>query len=127
MLTVCPSQFGTRRTLFHVLGGCRLLMLKVSCIRLPVIWRPISMWLFFFSSRRRHTRCSRDWSSDVCSSDLVVRCQGSAQSHIAPKQNNNSPTTVDTIIADFNPLAHLGVTLSRLWRRPALTDRKSVV
>src|SRR5690606_40695464 len=27
--------------------------------------------LFFFSSRRRHTRFSRDWSSDVCSSDLV--------------------------------------------------------
>src|SRR5687768_18425613 len=26
---------------------------------------------FFFSSRRRHTRCSRDWSSDVCSSDLL--------------------------------------------------------
>src|SRR5256884_2542020 len=25
----------------------------------------------FFSSRRRHTRCSRDWSSDVCSSDLT--------------------------------------------------------
>src|SRR2546422_5628903 len=29
------------------------------------------MFFFFFSSRRRHTRCSRDWSSDVCSSDLV--------------------------------------------------------
>src|SRR2546429_6303570 len=28
------------------------------------------MFYFFFSSRRRHTRCSRDWSSDVCSSDL---------------------------------------------------------
>src|SRR5712675_1237005 len=27
-------------------------------------------FVFFFSSRRRHTRCSRDWSSDVCSSDL---------------------------------------------------------
>src|SRR5207245_8784032 len=27
---------------------------------------------FFFSSRRRHTRCYRDWSSDVCSSDLVA-------------------------------------------------------
>src|SRR5687768_2893019 len=26
--------------------------------------------IFFFSSRRRHTRCSRDWNSDVCSSDL---------------------------------------------------------
>src|SRR5207302_2541099 len=27
---------------------------------------------FFFSSRRRHTRFSRDWSSDVCSSDLEL-------------------------------------------------------
>src|SRR3989442_8695040 len=26
---------------------------------------------FFFSSRRRHTRCGRDWNSDVCSSDLL--------------------------------------------------------
>src|SRR5438045_8857767 len=26
---------------------------------------------FFFSSRRRHTRCLSDWSSDVCSSDLA--------------------------------------------------------
>src|SRR5712675_2736250 len=29
------------------------------------------VFCFFFSSRRRHTRCSRDWSSDVCSSDLL--------------------------------------------------------
>src|SRR6266498_5665506 len=28
--------------------------------------------VFFFSSRRRHTRCGRDWSSDVCSSDLEL-------------------------------------------------------
>src|SRR2546421_6667067 len=28
---------------------------------------------FFFSSRRRHTRSDRDWSSDVCSSDLIAR------------------------------------------------------
>src|SRR5205809_5705122 len=31
---------------------------------------------FFFSSRRRHTRCSRDWSSDVCSSDLLDQLLG---------------------------------------------------
>src|SRR5262245_66086508 len=31
--------------------------------------------LFFFSSRRRHTRCLSDWSSDVCSSDLAARPQ----------------------------------------------------
>src|SRR2546430_9318038 len=29
-------------------------------------------FIFFFSSRRRHTRFDCDWSSDVCSSDLVV-------------------------------------------------------
>src|SRR5436305_8159807 len=30
------------------------------------------LFVFFFSSRRRHTRCGRDWSSDVCSSDLEL-------------------------------------------------------
>src|SRR5690348_5651807 len=29
--------------------------------------------MFFFSSRRRHTRWTGDWSSDVCSSDLILR------------------------------------------------------
>src|SRR5690606_39415975 len=32
--------------------------------------RSRQLLFFFFSSRRRHTRFSRDWSSDVCSSDL---------------------------------------------------------
>src|SRR5699024_11399764 len=32
--------------------------------------RLTSVYFFFFSSRRRHTRSKRDWSSDVCSSDL---------------------------------------------------------
>src|SRR5690606_40203797 len=35
--------------------------------------------LFFFSSRRRHTRFSRDWSSDVCSSDLPVQAMSPEQ------------------------------------------------
>src|SRR5436853_4163630 len=32
----------------------------------------MSVCYFFFSSRRRHTRCLSDWSSDVCSSDLLT-------------------------------------------------------
>src|SRR6266496_6102941 len=37
------------------------------------------LFFFFFSSRRRHTRSLRDWSSDVCSSDLLgTRCAGTA-------------------------------------------------
>src|SRR5215510_14566701 len=34
--------------------------------------RCILWFIFFFSSRRRHTRWPRDWSSDVCSSDLCA-------------------------------------------------------
>src|SRR5256884_8358003 len=45
MVTVCPSQSATRRKLFHVLVGCGLLMLKVSRLKLPVIWLLVSMWL----------------------------------------------------------------------------------
>src|SRR3712207_8964776 len=36
---------------------------------------PDVMFFFFFSSRRRHTRYWRDWSSDVCSSDLAARVE----------------------------------------------------
>src|SRR5215813_14577659 len=39
-------------------------------------------FFFFFSSRRRHTRCGRDWSSDVCSSDLVTPTPFSAHAGI---------------------------------------------
>src|SRR3990167_1450957 len=34
----------------------------------------LPFFLFFFSSRRRHTRFDCDWSSDVCSSDLLQKC-----------------------------------------------------
>src|SRR5437870_5920969 len=36
-------------------------------------------FFFFFSSRRRHTRWPRDWSSDVCSSDLSRQAGGAFQ------------------------------------------------
>ena len=40
------------------------------------MWAVIIVFFFFFSSRRRHTRSDRDWSSDVCSSDLGDADQG---------------------------------------------------
>src|SRR2546421_12276580 len=45
----------------------------MSCVRLLILehQRMFSLYFFFFSSRRRHTRSDRDWSSDVCSSDLL--------------------------------------------------------
>src|SRR5205814_7570778 len=38
---------------------------------------------FFFSSRRRHTRCLSDWSSDVCSSDLGLAFVRDPEAHRA--------------------------------------------
>src|SRR5215813_2088200 len=38
-------------------------------------WNRTLVDYFFFSSRRRHTSCGRDWSSDVCSSDLFRETQ----------------------------------------------------
>src|SRR5690606_40372522 len=40
--------------------------------------------IFFFSSRRRHTRFSRDWSSDVCSSDLGLEGADPGNVHLVP-------------------------------------------
>src|SRR5690606_40704328 len=47
------------------------------------------LYFFFFSSRRRHTRFSRDWSSDVCSSDLVFAA-GAGTQFIQPTGNGGT-------------------------------------
>src|SRR5438067_7997984 len=45
------------------------------------------LFFFFFSSRRRHTRSKRDWSSDVCSSDLLRgRLAGREPGDVEPRQ-----------------------------------------
>src|SRR5207245_6941345 len=82
---------------------------------------------FFFSSRRRHTRCYRDWSSDVCSSDLVTHkvhyspleftivergALESANNHDivcrvkAKNQQTQTSTTIKWIIDDGTQVVH---------------------
>src|SRR5207247_6420223 len=53
----------------------------------------IRLCFFFFSSRRRHTRSTRDWSSDVCSSDLAT----------ATATLTSTPTSTETVT--FTPTA----------------------
>src|SRR5690349_23647455 len=55
---------------------------------------PPAFLAFFFSSRRRHTRSLRDWSSDVCSSDLphAVCCCCTR-----PAGTQRSGTAADTV------------------------------
>src|SRR5438067_5339329 len=61
--------------------GCELVLFRYTCLSKD-LREDIFLFLlvysgfvvfFFFSSRRRHTRSKRDWSSDVCSSDLRPR------------------------------------------------------
>src|SRR2546429_7236139 len=86
---------------------------------------------FFFSSRRRHTRCSRDWSSDVCSSDLQSAC-GLALISLSSRDNpERRCLSVATEIPFWGmPLA--GGLVMELMRKenavalvPDLGDRKS--
>src|SRR2546421_6029679 len=67
------------------LVGSSVWLRSLNCVQLPGVvgqgtlsfsWSQLRLTVFFygfffFSSRRRHTRSDRDWSSDVCSSDLI--------------------------------------------------------
>src|SRR3712207_9400701 len=73
----------------------------------------IVLVFFFFSSRRRHTIYWRDWSSDVCSSDLA-RCRA-ARPGLARRSRRPRPARPDSRNSGGGE------------RRPARRDRKRVV
>src|SRR2546421_3614803 len=54
----------------HVCMSHRCPRAYTTCRYLLCVQSSSGCYFFFFSSRRRHTRSDRDWSSDVCSSDL---------------------------------------------------------
>src|SRR5438067_13766748 len=56
-----------------------------------------NLFFFFFSSRRRHTRSKRDWSSDVCSSDLRRAAAGGLAQHF------HGPAEVEFRLLPENP------------------------
>src|SRR6266581_8870585 len=62
---------------------------------------------FFFSSRRRHTRWTGDWSSDVCSSDLVGRPLSPEGLAMALRRHSPDPWTLPRMIraGSLTPLA----------------------
>src|SRR5256885_9570037 len=82
--------------------------------------------IFFFSSRRRHTRLQGDWSSDVCSSDLSQeasrtldhhRADGHTRYHaVVARPRRRAPHLRDALQGRTNPC-----------REPHRRDRKSVV
>src|SRR5258705_9656702 len=93
--------------------------------------------LFFFSSRRRHTRCLSDWSSDVCSSDLFLpagdRDRARAEKRPMNKRSTLSGGTLLALALLFIGLTmlfnhalrgwRLDLTQHRLYTTAAGTDR----
>src|SRR5207245_6023663 len=59
--------------------------------------------VFFFSSRSRHTRCYRDWSSDVCSSDLILILGKPAEDLITRLAQKARAAGIHLIIATQRP------------------------
>src|SRR6266496_2179547 len=75
-------------------------------------------FFFFFSSRRRHTRSLRDWSSDVCSSDLVQSILDGCDGELARVrlQQSKLGAWLDTFVDDvLNVLITVSVGIG-LWR-----------
>src|SRR6266849_7763533 len=70
---------------------------------------------FFFSSRRRHTRSTRDWSSDVCSSDLLMPPCPAMSAAVAPTRASAPLFIV--------PLADRGSTMSNSSLAPFVGRR----
>src|SRR5256884_5140718 len=91
----------------------------------------------FFSSRSRHTRCSRDWSSDVCSSDLVsltppvsclaIGCPTYSVNPMSVSLRSSQNATAGFTIQTYpqTPLASYNVAVT--GTSGSLSDRKSVV
>src|SRR2546429_6736324 len=85
------------------------------------------VFIFFFSSRRRHTRCSRDWSSDVCSSDpdraVVERMAGGDQAAVrellARYRSTVYATAYAVLVDPEQAEAVVAGTFEQAWRNAA--------
>src|SRR5207253_6312226 len=91
-----------------------LLVFVISCLFL-------SVFFFFFSSRRRHTRWPRDWSSDVCSSDLrmVRQFQGLADTRQHGAIDLKRPQVVVEVVRHVE-IVTLRTERDALWQAPHL-------
>src|SRR3989442_9886431 len=85
-------------------------------------------FFFFFSSRRRHTRCGRDWSSDVCSSDLFPTGapELNPTEYIWSQLSEYTASTAPRNAAELGQNTRTGIARTRR-SQSRLRDRKSVV
>src|SRR5437764_10431809 len=117
------------------------LLLVVSHCMLFVWWAtlsscidgsPATLFIFFFSSRRRHTRYIGDWSSDVCSSDLVRMIEMDATGALQTTFGTNG--VQDAVIANIDAYANVrcalpdgpGITVAASWDGVTRSEERRV-
>src|SRR5690348_17684503 len=79
----------------------------------------VIMVLFFFSSRRRHTRWTGDWSSDVCSSDLrlLYNVELSALIRMSSVTERSPPPDIYTELVVLDPITRSSMVALRSEER----------
>src|SRR5215471_15220111 len=89
-------------------GTVHLALLPTNDDRAKAIVDWSGAQLFFFSSRRRHTRSLRDWSSDVCSSDLGnLQALGSVDADASQAKGNQTVSAIhDVIVIGSGPAGY---------------------
>src|SRR6266536_3916286 len=83
------------------------------------------IFFFFFSSRRRHTRSTRDWSSDVCSSDLGDR-EMELDGHASRAASSLESGDVPAVQAEIAAHARLAEELPMAIHRWAATTMRAL-
>src|SRR3712207_567759 len=74
----------------HHISSLKIILFYLLCSIIIITY----FFFFFFSSRRRHTRYWRDWSSDVCSSDLYLRLKQQDVIFIGGSDEHGVPITI---------------------------------
>src|SRR3712207_2869125 len=91
------------------------------------------MWIcfiFFFSSRRRHTRYWRDWSSDVCSSDLGEWINGTGNHKdfsYNPSNGEKLTEFVDASNEDVDLAVNAAKEAFKSWKDVSIQERSSIL
>src|SRR5256885_6838111 len=95
---------------------------------LSIYMEYILIVVFFFSSRRRHTRLQGDWSSDVCSSDLIRSPEMTSKAFAVSSATASRIFLEDCLMDFLNRFTTMTMTRAGgVTSKASLVDRKSVV
>src|SRR5437660_5665937 len=92
-----------------------LFLISTSIVVVITVLLFFNFLFFFFSSRRRHTRWPRDWSSDVCSSDLRYSNIDRHRLHVETVPRDALPMHPEILVAPRSEERRVGKECRSRW------------